>query len=167
MKKSTTITYNTETCGGVSTSSLEYKDYVKDEKGEENLLHYRAKNVMSEVNEDSEANTIKAIGNASNASNASNAGNAGNAGNARDARETSELTESFNMICKIDDTVDETIGVSSNNNEWKIREYKNHKLDKQYIQEYDAIKFDIKLDKCDSQGSQGTLGSQGYIKDKL
>jgi hypothetical protein len=146
MKKSTTITYNTETCGGVSTSSLEYKDYVKDEKGEENLLHYRARNVMSEVNDDSEANTIKAIC------------------NARDARETNELKESFNLICKIDDTIDETIGVSSNNNEWKIREYKNHKLDKQYIQEYDAIKFDIKLDKCDSQGSQG---SQGYIKDKL
>ena len=152
MKKTTTITYNTETYGGVSTSELEYKDYVKDEKGEENLLHYKARNVMSEA---SKANTIKAIGNASDAGNASNASDA------------SELKESFNRICKIEDTIEETIGVSSNNNDWKIREYKNHKLDKQYIQEYDAIKFDIKLDKCDSQGSQGYQGYQGYIKDKL
>lgn len=155
MKKTTTITYNTETYGGVSTSELEYKDYVKDEKGEENLLHYKARNVMSEA---SKANTIKAIGNASNASEASNASNAS------DASDASELKESFNRICKIEDTIEETIGVSSNNNDWKIREYKNHKLDKQYIQEYDAIKFDIKLDKCDSQGYQGY---QGYIKDKL
>ena len=29
MKKSTTITYNIETCGGVSMSELEYKDYDK------------------------------------------------------------------------------------------------------------------------------------------
>ena len=158
MKKTTTITYNTETYGGVSTSELEYKDYVKDEKGEENLLHYKARNVMSEA---SKANTIKAISNASDASDARNASDASNASNASDA---SELKESFNRICKIEDTIEETIGVSSNNNDWKIREYKNHKLDKQYIQEYDAIKFDIKLDKCDSQGSQGY---QGYIKDKL
>ena len=155
MKKTTTITYNTETYGGVSTSELEYKDYVKDEKGEENLLHYKARNVMSEA---SKANTIKAIGNASDASDASNASNASDA---------SELKESFNRICKIEDTIEETIGVSSNNNDWNIREYKNHKLDKQYIQEYDAIKFDIKLDKCDSQGSLGYQGYQGYIKDKL
>ena len=155
MKKTTTITYNTETYGGVSTSELEYKDYVRDEKGEENLLHYKARNVMSEA---SKANTIKAIGNASNAS---------------DASDASELKESFNRICKIEDMIEETIGVSSNNNDWKIQEYKNHKLDKQYIQEYDAINFDIKLDKCDSQGNRGSLGyqgnrgNQGYIKDKL
>lgn len=143
MKKTTTITYNTETYGGVSTSELEYKDYVKDEKGEEDLLHYKARNVMSEA---SKANTIKTIS---------------------DARDKNELKESFNRIYKVEDTIEETIGVSSNNDDWKIREYKNHKLDKQYIQEYDAIKFDIKLDKCDSQGSLGYQGNPGYIKDKL
>ncbi len=35
MKKSTTITYNIETCGGVSISELEYKDYDKNLEGEE------------------------------------------------------------------------------------------------------------------------------------
>ena len=44
MKKSTTLTYNIETRDGVSMSELEYKDYVKNEKGEENLLHYKMKN---------------------------------------------------------------------------------------------------------------------------
>jgi D-hexose-6-phosphate mutarotase len=45
MKKSTTITYNIETCDGVSMSELEYKDYEKNSKGEENLLHYKVKKV--------------------------------------------------------------------------------------------------------------------------
>jgi hypothetical protein len=57
MKKSTSITYNIETCEGISTRELEYKDYVKNEKGEENLLHYKVKNVVDseeiqELNDD-------------------------------------------------------------------------------------------------------------------
>lgn len=129
MKKSTTITYNIETCGGVSISELEYKDYDKNLKGEENLLHYKVK----KVNNIADNNKIKAIG---------------------DIDELKELNESFNKIYKIDDTIDETIGVSINNNDWKIHEYKNHTQSKEYTQEYNAIKFDIKseiLEKCDKK----------------
>jgi hypothetical protein len=121
MKKSTTITYNIETCNGVSMSELEYKDYDKNLKGEENLLHYKVKKVNNIVDNDK----IKAIG---------------------DIEEIEELNETFNKICKLDNKIDETIGVSSNNNEWKIHEYKNHKLSKKYVQEYDTIKFDINYD---------------------
>jgi DNA-binding ferritin-like protein (Dps family) len=46
----------------------------------------------------------------------------------------------------VDDVIDETIGVSSNNKDWKIHEYKNHQLNKEYEREYDTIKFDIKND---------------------
>jgi hypothetical protein len=121
MKKSTTITYNIETCNGVSISELEYKDYDKNLKGEENLLHYKVKKVNNVVDN----NKIKAIG---------------------DIDKIEELNETFNKICKLDNKIDETIGVSSNNNEWKIHEYKNHKLSKKYVQEYDTIKFDINYD---------------------
>jgi len=125
MKKSTTITYNIETCEGISTRELEYKDYVQNEKGEENLLHYKVKNVNNEA----------------------------------ENKEIRELNETFNKICKLDNKIDETIGVSSNNKDWKIHEYKNHKLDKEYKQGYDTIRFDIKndiLENCDKQN---------YIKD--
>ena len=134
MKKSTTITYNIETCGGVSMSELEYKDYDKNLKGEENLLHYKVK----KVNNVADTEKIRAIG---------------------DIDEIKELNESFNKIYKIDDKIDETIGVSINNNDWIIHEYKNHTPSKKYTQEYDTIKFDIKneiLEKCDKKN---------YIKD--
>jgi hypothetical protein len=52
------------------------------------------------------------------------------------------------------DDIDETIGVSFNNNDWKIHEYKNHTSSKEYTQEYNTIKFDIKneiLEKCDKK----------------
>ena len=132
MKKSTTITYNIETCGGVSISELEYKDYDKNLKGEENLLHYKVKKVNNAADTE-----IKTIG---------------------DIDEIKELNESFNKIYKIDDTVDETVGISSNNDDWKIQEYKNHKLDKAYIQGYDTIKFDIKSEMLEKYDKQ-------YIKD--
>jgi len=129
MKKSTSITYNIETCGGVSISDLEYKDYDKNLKGEENLLHYKVKKVNNIADNDK----IKAKG---------------------DIDDLKELNESFNKIYKIDDKIDETIGVSFNNNDWKIHEYKNHTPSKEYTQEYDTIKFDIKseiLEKCDKK----------------
>jgi hypothetical protein len=132
MKKSTTITYNIETCGGVSISELEYKDYDKNLKGEENLLYYKVKKVNNAADTE-----IKTIG---------------------DIDEIKELNESFNKIYKIDDTVDETVGISSNNDDWKIHEYKNHKLDKAYIQGYDTIKFDIKSEMLEKYDKQ-------YIKD--
>jgi hypothetical protein len=128
MKKSTTLTYNIETANGVSTYELEYKDYVKNEKGEENLLHYKNKAINCEAVDESIAKI--------------------------------ELNETFNKIKIDEDTIDETIGVSSNNNEWKIHEYKNHKLDKEYKQGYDTIKFDINcdiLEKCEK--------NKNYIKD--
>lgn len=124
MKKSTSITYNIETCEGISTRELEYKDYVKNEKGEENLLHYKVKNVN----------------------------------NIADSKDIQELNETFNKICKLDNKIDETVGVSSNNDDWKIHEYKNHKLDKEYIQGYDTIKFDIKSEMLEKYDKQ-------YIKD--
>jgi len=134
MKKSRTITYNIETCDGVSMSELEYKDYEKNSKGEENLLHYKVK----KVNNITDDNKIKAIGN---------------------IEEIEELNETFNKICKFDNKIDETIGVSSNNNEWKIHEYKNHKFDKEYVQEYDTIKFDINYDLLQKKETKN------YIKD--
>lgn len=124
MKKSTSITYNIETCDGISKCELEYKDYVKNEKGEENLLHYKVKNVN----------------------------------NVADSKDIQELNETFNKICKLDNKIDETVGVSSNNDDWKIHEYKNHKLDKEYIQGYDTIKFDIKSEMLEKYDKQ-------YIKD--
>ena len=124
MKKSTSITYNIETCEGISKCELEYKDYVKNEKGEENLLHYKVKNVN----------------------------------NVADSKDIQELNETFNKICKLDNKIDETVGVSSNNDDWKIHEYKNHKLDKEYIQGYDTIKFDIKSEMLEKYDKQ-------YIKD--
>jgi hypothetical protein len=136
MKKSTTLTYNIETANGVSTYELEYKDYVKNEKGEENLLHYKNKatnNEAAEATEAAEAAFINKI----------------------------EVNETFNKIKIGDDRIDETIGISSNNNEWKIHEYKNHVLDKEYKQGYDTIKFDINcdiLEKCEKKN---------YIKDNI
>jgi TusA-related sulfurtransferase len=138
MKKSTTITYNIENNGDVSMSEIEYKDYVKNEKGEENLLHYKVKNVKNN-------NIIKAI--TDDASSTENIAE-------------SNISETFNKIYKVDDTIDETVGVSSNNDDWKIHEYKNHKLDKEYRQEYDTIKFDIKNDILEN------YGKNSYIKDK-
>ena len=128
MKKSTTLTYNIETANGVSTYELEYKDYVKNINGEENLLHYKNKAINSEAVDESIAKI--------------------------------ELNETFNKIKIDEDRIDETIGVSSNNKEWKIHEYKNHKLDKEYKQGYDTIKFDINcdiLEKCEK--------NKNYIKD--
>jgi hypothetical protein len=138
MKKTTTITYNIENNGDVSMSEIEYKDYVKNEKGEENLLHYKVKNVKNN-------NIIKAI--TDDASSTENIAE-------------SNISETFNKIYKVDDTIDETVGVSSNNDDWKIHEYKNHKLDKEYRQEYDTIKFDIKNDIFEN------YGKNSYIKDK-
>jgi len=135
MKKSRTITYNIETCDGVSMSELEYKDYEKNSKGEENLLHYKVKKVNNVTDDD---NKIKAIGN---------------------IEEIEELNETFNKICKLDNKIDETIGVSSNNNEWKIHEYKNHKLSKKYVQDYNTIKFDINYDLLQKNEQKN------YIKD--
>ena len=128
MKKSTTLTYNIETANGVSTYELEYKDYVKNINGEENLLHYKNKAINCEAVDESIAKI--------------------------------ELNETFNKIKIDENTIDETIGVSSNNKEWKIHEYKNHKLDKEYKQGYDTIKFDINcdiLEKCEK--------TNNYIKD--
>lgn len=129
MKKSTTITYNIETDGGISTSELEYKDYVKNEKGEENLLHYKVKNVTDATDSmnitDSEVDKTKDI---------------------------VVLNESFNKIYKLDNMIDETIGISKNNDDWKIKEYKNHTLNKEYKQGYNDIQFDINCDllqKCE------------------
>jgi len=127
MKKTTTITYNIETKEGVTMSELEYKDYVKNEKGEENLLQYKVKNVENIDTDDdnSKIKTAKVI---------------------EKFNDINELNETFNKICKLDNKIDETIGISSNNKEWKIHEYKNHKLDKEYKQEYETITFDINYD---------------------
>lgn len=56
--------------------------------------------------------------------------------------------------------IDETVGVSSNCDDWKIHEYKNHKLDKEYKQGYDTITFDVKNELLESGISHS------YIKDK-
>ena len=154
MKKTTSITYNIETTGGLSTTELEYKDYVKNVKGEENLLHYKVKNVKK-------CDELRAIKDAR-----AYGDDAGDEGDARtygdtegDEGETSTETssETFNKIYKVDDTIDETVGVSINNDDWRIHEYKNHKLDKEYAQEYDTIKFDIKSDLLENYKKRGYI----------
>lgn len=55
-------------------------------------------------------------------------------------------TETFNKIKKSEDIVDELVGNSANKDSWKILEYKNHILEKDYIQIYDNIKLDINYD---------------------
>ena len=154
MKKTTSITYNIETNGGFSTTELEYKDYVKNDKGEENLLHYKVKNVMN-------CDELKAITDTTSVSGDTGvSGNANATSSVSSVSGTSGVCETFNKIYKVDDTIDETVGVSSNNDDWRIHEYKNHKLDKEYQQEYETIKFDIKSDLLEN------YKKQGYIENK-
>ena len=55
-------------------------------------------------------------------------------------------TETFNKIKKVDDIVDELVGNSANKDDWKILEYKNHILEKDYTTLYDNIKLEVKYD---------------------
>ena len=57
-----------------------------------------------------------------------------------------ENKETFNKIIKTEENVDEMVGNSANNNDWKILEYKNHILEKDYSKVYDNIKLDINYD---------------------
>jgi hypothetical protein len=54
--------------------------------------------------------------------------------------------ETFNKIIKTEENVDEMVGNSANNNDWKILEYKNHILERDYSKVYDNIKLDINYD---------------------
>jgi len=148
MKKTTTITYNIETRDGISMSEIEYKDYVKNERGEENLLHYKVRNCVG-------ADTMKVIGDSD-----------GSSGS--DSRDSKATNESFNKIYKVDDVIDETIGVSSNNKDWKIHEYKNHQLNKEYEIGYDTIKFDIKSDLLETSAGDGAgaTKARSYIENE-
>jgi hypothetical protein len=145
MKKTTTLTYNIETCDGVSMRELEYKDYAKNEKGEENLLHYKVKNCVK-VDEVED-------------------GDNGNSSGNGDGMKV--IGESFNKIYKMDNIIDETVGVSSNCDDWKIHEYKNHQLDKEYKVGYDTIKFDIKSDLLELEARGVSEVAHSYIEDKL
>ena len=57
-----------------------------------------------------------------------------------------ENNETFNKIKKSEEIIDEIVGNSTNNNDWKILEYKNHVLEKDYSKIYDNIKLDINYD---------------------
>jgi hypothetical protein len=57
-----------------------------------------------------------------------------------------ENKETFNKIIKNEESVAEMVGNSVNNNDWKILEYKNHVLEKDYSNLYDNIKLDINYD---------------------
>jgi hypothetical protein len=160
MKKTTSITYNIETNEGISTTELEYKDYIKNEKGEENLLHYKLKNITN-------SEELKAITYAKESRDTSVSENAAVSGDIEDVVSVAGgvsvaigTSETFNKIYKVNNTIDETVGVSVNNDDWKIHEYKNHKLDKKYKQRYDTIKFDIKNDIFEN------YEKNNYIKDK-
>lgn len=54
--------------------------------------------------------------------------------------------ETFNKLKISEDIVDEIIGNSSNKEDWKILEYKNHNLEKDYTKLYDNIKLDVNYD---------------------
>jgi len=147
MKKTTTLTYNIETCDGVSMRELEYKDYAKNEKGEENLLHYKVKNCVK-VDEVEDGDS------------------SGNGGNGDNGDGMKVIGESFNKIYKMDNIIDETVGVSSNCDDWKIHEYKNHQLDKEYKVGYDTIKFDIKSELLELEARGVSEVAHSYIEDK-
>ncbi len=55
-------------------------------------------------------------------------------------------SETFNKLKISEDIVDEIIGNSSNKEDWKILEYKNHNLEKDYTKLYDNIKLDVNYD---------------------
>jgi len=57
-----------------------------------------------------------------------------------------ENNETFNKIKKNEEIIDEIVGNSTNNKDWKILEYKNHVLEKDYSKIYDNIKLDINYD---------------------
>jgi hypothetical protein len=69
-------------------------------------------------------------------------------------------TETFNKIKKLDDIVDELVGNSANKDEWKILEYKNHILEKDYTQKYDNIKLDVNYEIIK------TIEEKKYLVDK-
>jgi hypothetical protein len=69
-------------------------------------------------------------------------------------------TETFNKIKKIDDIVDELVGNSANKDDWKILEYKNHILEKDYTQMYDNIKLDVNYEIIK------TIEEKKYLVDK-
>jgi hypothetical protein len=119
---------------------LEYKDYAKNEKGEENLLHYKVKNCVK-VDEVED----------------------GDNGDNGDGMKV--IGESFNKIYKMDNIIDETVGVSSNCDDWKIHEYKNHQLDKEYKVGYDTIKFDIKSELLELEARGVSEVAHSYIED--
>jgi hypothetical protein len=126
---------------------LEYKDYAKNEKGEENLLHYKVKNCVK-VDE------------------VEDGGNGDSSGNSENGDGMKVIGESFNKIYKMDNIIDETVGVSSNCDDWKIHEYKNHQLDKEYKVGYDTIKFDIKSDLLELETRGVSEVAHSYIEDK-
>jgi|688.fasta_scaffold440797_2 hypothetical protein len=70
-------------------------------------------------------------------------------------------TETFNKIKKTEDIVDEIIGNSENNNDWKILEYKNHVFEKDYTQIYENIKLDVKYDIIEK------IEDKKYLVDKV
>jgi hypothetical protein len=127
---------------------LEYKDYAKNEKGEENLLHYKVKNCVK-VDE------------------VEDGGNGDSSGNGGNGDGMKVIGESFNKIYKMDNMIDETVGVSSNCDDWKIHEYKNHQLDKEYKVGYDTIKFDIKSDLLELETRGVSEVAHSYIEDKV
>jgi hypothetical protein len=57
-----------------------------------------------------------------------------------------ENKETFNKIIKNEENVEEMVGNSANNNDWKILEYKNHIFERDYSKIYDNIKLDINYD---------------------
>jgi hypothetical protein len=57
-----------------------------------------------------------------------------------------ENNETFNKIKKNDEIIDEIVGNSANNNDWKILQFKNHVLEKDYSKIYYNIKLDINYD---------------------
>jgi hypothetical protein len=127
---------------------LEYKDYAKNEKGEENLLHYKVKNCVK-VDE------------------VEDGGNGDNGNRSENGDGMKVIGESFNKIYKMDNIIDETVGVSSNCDDWKIHEYKNHQLDKEYKVGYDTIKFDIKSELLELEARGVSDVAHSYIEDKL
>jgi hypothetical protein len=73
-----------------------------------------------------------------------------------------ESIESFNKIHRDNHMMKEMVGNSVNKNKWKIQEYNNSHLQKQYDEEYNKLKFNINTDILENIYNQNK-----YIKDKI
>jgi len=74
-----------------------------------------------------------------------------------------EIIESFNKLQKNEDQIKELIGNSKNKGQWKIKEYENSLLQKQYKHKYNRVRLNINYDMIENIENKNSI----FIKDKM